>query len=878
MSKRPSGLSEYINVEKRARQDLSYLFHIPPIAKEAPQEECEGLKLPLFPHQKRSLHRMLELEKNPTLTDLGTFKELHTRGGVVADTVGLGKTAEVISLMVKRGGMPVSRPHGDVVKVRANLVVCPAHLGQSWLTEVDKFSNLKATIVTNSTNHATIADHDVLILPLEYLCSESYIDEYGLFTSLKAKDMMPPNWHRYMFRRVIWDECHDAIFLNSRNLEAFRALQADNVWCVSGTPFPHADSSIFAINALLGIRLRIALTQTPFAMSTSRKIPQSDVFTRLKAKIYLRNTPETVGEELAVAVPSAFPIEGGESGSEGGQAKIPTAGYIEDVFYVDICDVEKAFYNDEAARIGYLLADGSEHPDAWHSKFTKLRMYCSAPLVGSLAADAELDGDDVQLAPLVERDARNRQEGLFRLSLDQLRVHVISEKEKEIDRLVKRREALERDITAARASITWIKKTRRNRVLGEPLDLEELASCRRFRCIGNRDGPSAVWFPERLHNFETWALNWIPGLEQMDAFEATTETWIKKAIEELAAGEKEKADLRKSKDFFKSMSDRMKLLKGFKGDNTGEGAAEGEGKGEQTVDGDAASGSVEDKAEPGADVPFQDEEAKENHPEQQSQKPVDDSKQPICLDSDDGPDPEATLVDKGKGPAAPDGSIAGTQADDDDEEPECCLICMQDLVEVGMLPCAHYTCTNCLDQWIALKGTCPTCRKAATRGQVAVFSIKETPRHIPRLVARYGTKPAALIRMIQANMANKDDPDPRFIVFSQYDRMLHVLAASLKAEGIESVTCRGSRAKKEAALVKFRTSPTCRVLMMSLSNATAAGTNLQNANHVIIVEAASGVNPSHCATVETQAIGRTVRVGRECLVLRDRAILFPLLD
>ena len=39
----------------------------------------------------------------------------------------------------------------------------------------------------------------------------------------------------------------------------------------------------------------------------------------------------------------------------------------------------------------------------------------------------------------------------------------------------------------------------------------------------------------------------------------------------------------------------------------------------------------------------------------------------------------------------------------------------------------------------------------------------------------------------------------------------------------------------------------------------------QNANHVIIVEAASGMNPSHCATVETQAIGRTVRLGREYL-------------
>jgi hypothetical protein len=45
----------------------------------------------------------------------------------------------------------------------------------------------------------------------------------------------------------------------------------------------------------------------------------------------------------------------------------------------------------------------------------------------------------------------------------------------------------------------------------------------------------------------------------------------------------------------------------------------------------------------------------------------------------------------------------------------------------------------------------------------------------------------------------------------------------------------------------------------------AAGTNLQMANHVVLVEPA-GHNKSHGAAIEAQAVGRCVRLGQTQVV------------
>merc|ERR1740130_1469879 len=42
-----------------------------------------------------------------------------------------------------------------------------------------------------------------------------------------------------------------------------------------------------------------------------------------------------------------------------------------------------------------------------------------------------------------------------------------------------------------------------------------------------------------------------------------------------------------------------------------------------------------------------------------------------------------------------------------------CPICLSDFDEedeVRVLPCKHYFCKACIDEWLAVNSTCPTCR------------------------------------------------------------------------------------------------------------------------------------------------------------------------
>jgi hypothetical protein len=88
---------------------------------------------------------------------------------------------------------------------------------------------------------------------------------------------LPPGWraapyhtravlHAIEWRRLVFDECHEAILLdNHKHMANFMRLRARNVWCVSGTPFVQNDVSMYGIHNLLGIRLKLHVSDTPFA-------------------------------------------------------------------------------------------------------------------------------------------------------------------------------------------------------------------------------------------------------------------------------------------------------------------------------------------------------------------------------------------------------------------------------------------------------------------------------------------------------------------------------------------------------------------------------------------------------------------------------------
>ncbi|KAK3284960.1 hypothetical protein CYMTET_7416, partial [Cymbomonas tetramitiformis] len=127
------------------------------------------------------------------------------------------------------------------------------------------------------------------------------------------------------------------------------------------------------------------------------------------------------------------------------------------------------------------------------------------------------------------------------------------------------------------------------------------------------------------------------------------------------------------------------------------------------------------------------------------------------------------------------------------------------------------------------------------------------------LALRYGSKPAALVRFLRETLSQAS-PAPKVIVFSMWDDALHIFSATLGECGIPNVFCEGTAAVRQARLSQF-VEGEVNVLMLS-SRVSASGTNLQVATEVVLID--PGVIPAvHGASLEQQAIGRSVRMGQQ---------------
>jgi hypothetical protein len=175
--KRKAAASMQSTVKRRAIQDFSKMFELPTVCQQTTPmvSQPPHIQIPLYDYQLRSVYRMIKLEANPKIQNLGTFQEeFHCKGGVVADCVGMGKTAQLIGLMLTDLEEETSQAY-------CNLVVTPSHLCQQWKEEVTKFAgdSLKIIIISNSKQHFQLSQKDitaanVVIVSLDYLTGPVY--------------------------------------------------------------------------------------------------------------------------------------------------------------------------------------------------------------------------------------------------------------------------------------------------------------------------------------------------------------------------------------------------------------------------------------------------------------------------------------------------------------------------------------------------------------------------------------------------------------------------------------------------------------------------------------------------------------------------------
>jgi hypothetical protein len=330
---------------------------LPHTAEAAPQPPT--LKLPLRQHQLRALNRCLCIEQDGDLSkDFGESLYKYTsRGGCLADEVGVGKTATMIGLVLTGLMEDDGNIGGDT------LVVAPKHLIPQWMQEIHKFTDAIEVVVGKKGYEAKCScpavggKRRIVLVDVDSILNEDklWYDFRRVFTSENGPRVHvdAPTMQRYRtaanfcvkspkggcsydgwvylsslhlpqrpWRRVIFDEIQDLVADGKESQKNLLQLSrtATNVWLLSATPFPHGNSSVYANHELLGFcRLRMDV-------ETDQPLPRSHTFERIKRKLYIRS-PRHVADEAV------------------------TAKVTRQTTYVTSLDIEQQFYQLEQDRV-----------------------------------------------------------------------------------------------------------------------------------------------------------------------------------------------------------------------------------------------------------------------------------------------------------------------------------------------------------------------------------------------------------------------------------------------------------------------------------------------------------------------------------------------
>jgi len=384
-------------------------FRIPVLPDTSPESSTPAcFNLPLLPHQRRALRRMQQVEGDGAFTEqsFGTAVDMSARGGVLADAVGMGKTAVTLALIASE---PLD------LMVGPNLIVLPKHLIAQWKKEAEKFvasgeldvivgrdeyeSHLKAA--TNLTSNRTV----VLVPVTEVLGAPSlHYDFRRLFARVSVdpkekkrgekltrgedgqwyglKDVTHTysveklaeyrkaaifvnggytgkvysgilHWPEKNWRRVILDEVQDLCRPNTEAQDNFVQLtrRASNVWLISATPFPLGDRSIYANHQLLGFhRFRLSVQHA------GGRLPDSHPFEIIKRRLYVRSTDACHRQTIASNVEVR-----------------------EETLEIEMHGVERVFYENLVDELG----GADEATSFWDESYNNLRQTCCHPAASS---------------------------------------------------------------------------------------------------------------------------------------------------------------------------------------------------------------------------------------------------------------------------------------------------------------------------------------------------------------------------------------------------------------------------------------------------------------------------------------------------------------
>ncbi|KAI0814685.1 SNF2 family N-terminal domain-containing protein [Xylaria sp. FL0064] len=160
------------------------------------------------------------------------------RGGIIADTMGLGKTLTMIALVAADLDSPRERIshiagcYQDIPEVETTLIIIPPPLLDTWEEQLSEhvFKDRIKWCRHHSKSRITGFDN----INSQHIVLTTYqttIAEWKGYTNAQPSPLFSVRW-----RRIILDEAHFIRNASSKMAQAACALHAGSRWAVSGTP------------------------------------------------------------------------------------------------------------------------------------------------------------------------------------------------------------------------------------------------------------------------------------------------------------------------------------------------------------------------------------------------------------------------------------------------------------------------------------------------------------------------------------------------------------------------------------------------------------------------------------------------------------------
>ncbi|GLB33300.1 putative SNF2 family N-terminal domain containing protein [Lyophyllum shimeji] len=201
-----------------------------PIVTPEKAEQPARLKLTLLPFQQESLFWMRKQEQ-------GIW-----HGGMLADEMGMGKTIQIIALLVSDS-------------VKPNLVVAPTVAVMQWKNEIDAHAEgLKALVWHGSSRESDVKElkkYDVVLTT--YAVMESCFRKQQ--SGFKRKGMIVKEKspiHEIHWNRIVLDEAHNIKERSTNTAKAAFELKGNYRWCLSGTPLQNRVGELYSLVRFLG--------------------------------------------------------------------------------------------------------------------------------------------------------------------------------------------------------------------------------------------------------------------------------------------------------------------------------------------------------------------------------------------------------------------------------------------------------------------------------------------------------------------------------------------------------------------------------------------------------------------------------------------------